>query len=31
VSPTEFEFISENSQLGRIREFLRLLPEMLRP
>ena len=27
VSPTDFEFISENSQIALIREFLRSLPE----
>ena len=31
VSATDFEFISENSQIASIREFLRLLPETLRP
>jgi hypothetical protein len=29
VSPTEFEFISQNSQIASIREFLRSLPEVL--
>ncbi|HZL94293.1 MAG TPA: hypothetical protein VFB99_11635, partial [Vicinamibacterales bacterium] len=29
VSPTDFEFISENSQIASINEFLRLLPETL--
>jgi uncharacterized protein DUF6178 len=29
VSPTDFEFISENSQIDSIREFLRRLPETL--
>ena len=31
VSATDFEFISENSQIASIREFLRSLPETLRP
>jgi hypothetical protein len=31
VSASAFEFISENSQLASIREFLRSLPETLRP
>jgi hypothetical protein len=31
VSPMDFEFISGNSQIATIREFLRSLPEMLRP
>ncbi|HVQ12269.1 MAG TPA: DUF6178 family protein [Vicinamibacterales bacterium] len=30
VSATDFEFISENSQIASIREFLRSLPETLR-
>jgi hypothetical protein len=30
VSPTDFEFISENSQIDSIRVFLRSLPEALR-
>jgi hypothetical protein len=31
VSASAFEFISENSQIAAIREFLQSLPEMLRP
>ena len=31
VSATDFEFISENSQIASIREFLKSLPETLRP
>ena len=31
VSATDFEFISENSQIASIREFLRSLSETLRP
>jgi hypothetical protein len=30
VSATEFEFISTSSQLGRVREFMARLPEILR-
>jgi hypothetical protein len=30
VSASDFEFISENSQIASIREFMRLLPETLR-
>jgi hypothetical protein len=30
VSPTDFEFISDNSQIESIREYLRSLPEILR-
>src|SRR5882672_9941059 len=29
VSATDFEFISENNQIGSIREFMRSLPETL--
>jgi hypothetical protein len=29
VSPTDFDFISENSQIDSIREFLRRLPKTL--
>ncbi|HET9568165.1 MAG TPA: hypothetical protein VFP16_07320, partial [Vicinamibacterales bacterium] len=29
VSATDFEFISENSQIASVREFLRLLPSVL--
>jgi hypothetical protein len=31
VSATDFEFISENSQIASIGEFLRSLPETFRP
>jgi hypothetical protein len=31
VSASAFEFISENSQILRIREFMHSLPEALRP
>ncbi len=31
VSATDFEFISENSQIASVREFLRSLPEIFRP
>ena len=31
VSSTDFEFISENSQIPFIREFMQSLPETLRP
>jgi len=30
VSASDFEFISENSQIASVREFMRLLPETLR-
>jgi len=30
VSASAFEFISENSQIASIREFMQLLPETLR-
>jgi hypothetical protein len=30
VSASDFEFISENSQIASVREFMRLLPEPLR-
>ena len=30
VSPSAFEFISENSQIEAVREFMRTLPETLR-
>jgi hypothetical protein len=30
VSGADFEFISENSQIASIREFMQLLPETLR-
>jgi hypothetical protein len=30
VSPSDFEFISENSQIAAVREFMRSLPERLR-
>ena len=29
VSPTDFEFISENSQIASVRDFMRLLPTTL--
>jgi hypothetical protein len=31
VSATAFEFISENGQITAVREFMRSLPETLRP
>ena len=31
VSATAFEFISENSQIASVREFMQRLPETLRP
>ena len=31
VSASDFEFISENRQIGFIREFMQSLPETLRP
>jgi uncharacterized protein DUF6178 len=31
ISATAFEFISENSQIASVHEFMRLLPETLRP
>jgi hypothetical protein len=31
VSASAFEFISENSQIGSVREFMQALPETLRP
>ena len=31
VSPSAFEFISQNSQIASIREFMQSLPEALRP
>ncbi len=31
VSASEFEFISENSQIAAVREFMQSLPEILRP
>ena len=30
IAPTAFEFISENRQIAAIREFMQMLPEVLR-